>query len=91
LFLSQKCFGFFNKNKWLFWPFLYILTLKQGYFLRRSKQAANLVERNGGIWENKIRSLGILDLFVCNRGDTIQWRTPDKEVWPSPYTVVPNS
>ena len=32
-------------------------------------------------------------LFVCNRGDTMQYHgtTPDTEVWPSPYTVVPNS
>ena len=41
----------------------------------------------------KIVQLFIVSVSVCNRGDTMQYHgtTPDKEVWPSPYTVVPNS
>ena len=34
----------------------------------------------------------ILLVFVCNRGDTVSWRSPIKGVRPSPFaTCVPNS
>ena len=54
----MKCFSFFDVNNWLFWHFCtYILIPKQNSLLRKSNQAANLME--------KIRDFDIFDSLLC--------------------------
>ena len=43
------------------------------------------------ITPQKISAGSVYTLEIQRRYYTVSRRTPDKEVWPSPYTVVPNS